>query len=158
MRDIVITRATHADAAAILDLQRRAFASEALRYPHDSLRPMVQTQNEMEEDIAKQICLKALDGEEIIGSVRASFEGDTCHVGRLIVAPEMQRQGIGSQLLQAIEGCARHARRLVLFTGSESTGQCVLYEQHGYQLYGTKQVSPTLTLMLFEKWVDWAGE
>ena len=45
--------------------------------------------------------LLALDGERIVGTVIAGFDGWRCHLYRLAVAPDRRRRGIGSALLDA---------------------------------------------------------
>jgi len=65
--------------------------------------------------------VKVERGGEIIGSVRAEQSGETCAIGRVIVHPSCQRQGIGSCLMQAIEARFPSARRYELFTGEKST-------------------------------------
>ena len=45
--------------------------------------------------------LLAFDGERIVGSVIAGFDGWRCHLYRLAVAPDRRRGGIASALLDA---------------------------------------------------------
>lgn len=47
--------------------------------------------------------LLALDGEEIIGTVIAGWDGWRCHLYRLAVAPGRRREGIGRALIAAAE-------------------------------------------------------
>ena len=48
--------------------------------------------------------LKAVTDGQIVGSVRAYQTGPTCYIERLVVRPEYQAQGIGTALIQRIEG------------------------------------------------------
>jgi ribosomal protein S18 acetylase RimI-like enzyme len=45
--------------------------------------------------------LLALDGERVVGTVIAGFDGWRCHLYRLAVAPDRRRSGIGGALLEA---------------------------------------------------------
>ena len=47
--------------------------------------------------------LLALDGDRIVGSVIAGFDGWRCHLYRLAVAPDRRREGIGGRLIAAAE-------------------------------------------------------
>jgi len=60
--------------------------------------------------------LNALEEGEIVGSVRAYLERGTVYIGRLMVKPDSQNNGIGTRLMQAIEDHFRMADRYELFT------------------------------------------
>jgi len=45
----------------------------------------------------------AVEGDRIVGSVIAGFDGWRCHLYRLAVAPDRRREGIGAQLIAAAE-------------------------------------------------------
>ncbi|WP_433307293.1 GNAT family N-acetyltransferase [Actinoplanes sp. CA-030573] len=47
--------------------------------------------------------LVAVDGDEIVGTVIAGWDGWRCHLYRLAVAPGRRRQGIGRLLIDAAE-------------------------------------------------------
>ena len=85
---IAIEPANIKDVKPILELQKLAYQSEGKRYNDFSLPPLTQTFDDIKNDFAKQTVLKAVEADEIIGSVRAYMEDETCYVGRLIVHPE----------------------------------------------------------------------
>lgn len=149
-----IAPATIADADAILALQRRAYAEEAARYDDWSIPPLTETLDALQQAFATMTILKAIDGDTLIGSVRGKEEAGgcgICQIGRLIVEPERQRQGIGSRLLRAIERCFPDARSFELFTGEQSTGNLRLYERHGYMAIERKALSPKVTIVVLRK-------
>ncbi|QDX82120.1 hypothetical protein B9N43_13225 [Denitratisoma sp. DHT3] len=117
-----ITLAQINDAEAILSLQKRAYESEARLYDDWFIPPLTQSLSSLKDEILAGGALKYSQGEVIIGSVRASFQDGKCEIGRLIVAPEFQGQGIGSTLLKAIEARFPQAHSFELFTGSKSDG------------------------------------
>ena len=145
-----IEQATHDDAEIILNLQKIAYQSEARRYNDGTLPPLVQTLNEIQTDFKKQVVLKAVLAGKIIGSVRAYEENGTCFIGRLIVDPEYQSRGIGTELMHHIEGRFREADRFELFTGHESKEALHLYHKLGYTEFTSRKLV-THTLIFLEK-------
>ncbi|MBN1401547.1 MAG: GNAT family N-acetyltransferase [Anaerolineae bacterium] len=144
------------DAEAILALQRLAYRSEAALYDEWDIPPLVQNLASMREDLERQVVLVATTGapnrvRRIIGSVRARLAGGTCHIGRLIVHPDHQGRGIGTQLMHAIEARFPEAERYELYTGHLSEGNLRLYVRLGYTLCREAQVSRKLTLLYLEK-------
>jgi len=146
-----IVRADVTDAAAILELQRLAYQSEALLYDDRSIPPLTQTLDEIKNEFDHTTFLKTSTNGSLIGSVRASLHDGTCTIGRLIVHPEFQRKGIGSRLLSAIETEFPSAKRFELFTGSRSEGTIRLYERLGYRIFRTERLSPRVELVFLEK-------
>ncbi|MBI5817529.1 MAG: GNAT family N-acetyltransferase [Verrucomicrobia bacterium] len=148
---LTIDRATLEDAETILALQKLAYQSEAKLYNDWSLPPLTQTLESLGEEFRTSVILKATEDNRIVGSVRAKVSGGTCAIGRLIVHPEFQGQGIGSKLLQAIEASCAGVARFELFTGSKSEANIRLYQRHGYTITRTQTISPTVTLTFLEK-------
>ena len=54
---------------------------------------------------------------------------DVCHVGKLVVHPGYQNQGIGKALMYEIEKYFPACRKLVVFTGEETPNTLHLYEK-----------------------------
>ncbi len=148
---VTIERAEPTDAAAILAIQRAAYASEAALYASPDIPPLRQTIEDLVGEFEICVILKAALGGEIVGSVRAREVDGTVHIGRLIVRPEMQRQGIGTALLRAIEASFPAARRFELFTGHLSHGNIALYSRLGYRESRREVVDERLTLVFLEK-------
>lgn len=100
---MIIEQASKDDLKEILEIQKLAYGSEAEIYKDNSIPPLTQTLDEIKEDFTFQIFLKAGIKNSIIGSVRWYKEKDTCFIGRLIVHPNFENQGIGTKLLKEIE-------------------------------------------------------
>ena len=146
-----ITQASTEDADAILALQKLAYQSEAKLYHDWSLPPLTQTVESLISEFETSLVLKATWGYRIVGSVRARMNGSTCEIGRLVVHPELQGRGIGSQLLRSIEGRFDNVRTFELFTGSKSESNIRLYLRHGYTVTRTQPLSRTVSLIFLQK-------
>lgn len=151
MNNLLIKRARVEDAKAILNLQKLAYLSEAEIYNNKSIPPLTQTLEEIRAEFDNQIFLKALIDERIVGSVRAYQTEGTCHIGRLVVHPKFQNRGIGSRLMNEIEGAFEKAKRLELFTGDNSERNLYLYHKLGYREFRRKNFQDNFVLVFLEK-------
>jgi ribosomal protein S18 acetylase RimI-like enzyme len=149
--EVLIQPAVIADAPVILDLQRLAYQSEAALNDDYTILPLTQTLPDLEVDFQQQFYLKAtLDGT-IIGAVRGYTQNGTCFIGRLIVHPNCQNRGIGTQLLRAIEVHFNAVQRYELFTSENSMRNLHLYQKLGYQIFRTAQLTDKVKLVYLEK-------
>ncbi len=146
-----IEQATTNDADEILALQKLAYVSEAEIYDDFGIQPLTQTLNDLAREFATHTVFKAVRDGRIVGSVRTLLDGGTCHVGKLIVHPEAQNQGIGSILMRHLEDYYREAVRFELFTGHKSLRNLHLYEKLGYREFKRVQVNDHLWLVYMEK-------
>lgn len=146
-----IEQATLSDAEAILALQKLAYRSEAEIYDDFEIPPLRQTLAEMQQDVVRQLVLKATLGERIVGSVRAHEHEGACQIGRLIVDPACQGCGIGRRLMAAIEERFRGVQRYELFTGHRSERNLAFYRKLGYVAFRSEAVSGRLSIVYLEK-------
>ena len=81
--------------------------------------------------------LVAIQRGAVIGTCRLLFEGTTCKLGRLVVAREARRRGIGGRLLALAEKEARTAGagRIVLNAQTRARG---VYRAAGYTERGAR--------------------
>ncbi|MDR1145079.1 MAG: GNAT family N-acetyltransferase [Verrucomicrobiales bacterium] len=127
-----ITKANHGDLQEILALQYLAYQGESILYNNPNIPPLTQTLKDLEAEFKTGVFLKAIDENgHIIASVRAYSDNGTLHIGKLIVRPDLQGQGIGTKLLKDIEQTCPH-KRYELFTGTKSERNIKLYERVGY--------------------------
>lgn len=128
-----------------------AYQNEAKLFKNPDIPPLKQTIDEVVDEFNKGIILKVLDEkQQIIGSVRAYSEKGNVYIGKLMVHPEMQRNGIGTKLLEAIEK-EYPGQRYELFTSTKSISNIRLYERLGYKTYKEVQVSEDLHFIYLEK-------
>lgn len=150
--DWVITTAAERDAGEIMTVQRAAYVSEAQLYDNTSLSALSEPLAEIRKSIAADEVLVAKMGSRIVGAVRGVRKDDECHVGRLVVAPDMQGRGIGAALLRAIEEHGgTGVRRFVLHTGDRSHANLDLYRKVGYTETHRVVVAETLSLVYLAK-------
>jgi ribosomal protein S18 acetylase RimI-like enzyme len=149
--DFVIGRATVADAAEILTLQRLAYQSEAELYQDPELPPLRETLAELEATFQTHLILKADVHGAIVGSVRAYSAGGICHIGRLMVHPRLQGRGIGTALMRQVEAGFAEVEQYRLFTGARSDGNIRLYGRLGYTIAGTEQVNERVSTVIMMK-------
>jgi len=152
---MIITKAESADLNEILVLQHLAYQSEAKLLNDFTIPPLKQAFSELNQEYEKGIILKAIDENGIIiGSVRAYIEDGTAYIGKLIVHPTKQKQGLGTKLLQEIEHeCT--AERYELFTSDRSISNLRLYESLGYSKIREEKVSEKLTFIFLEKYSNY---
>ncbi len=147
-----IARASAADAAEILALQKLAYLSEAELYNDYAIPPLTQTIGELVTDFGRKTFLKAVEEGRIIGSVNGFMKGDRCLVGRLMVHPDFQGRGIGTMLMKAIEESFADARSWELFTGELSVKNIRLYERLEYRVVRKEQFQGSrFAIVIMEK-------
>ena len=148
---ITIQKAQRSDLEDILALQYLAYQSEAELYDDPDIPPLKQTIEELGGEFDSGTILKAVDENgTIIGSVRAHAEDGNVYIGRLMVHPGMQRNGLGTKLLGAIEQEYPNSR-YELFTGTKSIGNIRLYQRLGYRIFRQEQISEDLSFVYLEK-------
>ncbi|MQA36157.1 GNAT family N-acetyltransferase [Modestobacter roseus] len=133
-------------AGELLTLQRAAYVSEAQLYDDVRLPALTQTLDELTSELAVSTCLAAWSGHRLVGAVRTRDVEGVLHVGRLVVAPDLQGLGIGSRLLAAAEA-ATHCRSATLFTGWRSEANLRLYRRHGYVEERREELRPGLEIV-----------
>lgn len=149
---MIITKAERSDLESILKLQYLAYQSEAILLDDFSIPPLKQTIDEIKQEYDRSIFLKATDdNNDIIGSVRAYVENNTAFIGKIIVLPAKQGQGVGTKLLFDIERRCP-AERYELFTSDKSVRNIRLYEYLGYVRFLEQKITDRLTFIYLEKY------
>ena len=149
-----IERAIISDAEEILSLQKLAYRSEAEIYNDFNIPPLVQALESIEKDFENQYFLKTVMNGKIIGSVRAYTKEGTCYIGRLIVHPDFQNRGIGTDLMNEIERIFNTCRRFELFTGDKSERNLHLYQKLGYKIFKKAKITDQTMIVYLEKKIE----
>ncbi len=133
----VIRPAVPADAGEILTLQRACWMQEQQANPEAWVPALHESLDDVRRWLPDWSVLTMRRAERLVGGARARLEADVWDVGRLMVAPDLQGQGLGRVLLEAIETAAPvEATSYALFTGAGSTDNLQFYKRAGYRLRG----------------------
>lgn len=149
--DILISKASLADAVTILALQKAAFLTEAELYDDFDIQPLTETLTDMEEAFSRQTILKAVTNGMIVGAIRGSQTNDTCYPARLVVQPEFRNKGLGYRLMQELEAQFPNARKFEIFTGHKSDQNLHLYKKLEYIPFKTEKIHSRLSFVHLEK-------
>ncbi|HEX4790185.1 MAG TPA: GNAT family N-acetyltransferase [Actinospica sp.] len=93
MSDLQIRPAAVDEAAAVLAFWAGAAEGTSISDDPAGVRTLI------ERD--PRALILAVDGDRIVGTVIAGFDGWRCHLYRLAVVPDRRREGIGGALLDA---------------------------------------------------------
>ncbi len=145
-----ILKATISDAPEILKLQKAAYVSEAELHNDFNIPPLTQNLKELEDEFNTKIILKIVVDGNLVASGQVHLINQTCHIGRMAVWPNLKGQGIGSQLLRALESYFPSAKKAELFTGVNSLANLGMYARRGYKKIAQKQLGKT-TIICLEK-------
>ncbi|RRO15082.1 GNAT family N-acetyltransferase [Saccharopolyspora rhizosphaerae] len=133
--DLVLSAFTEDDLAELVVLQRCCWVPEALINESLDVPALHESPAQVLEWATSWTTLVVRRAGRFVGAVRGRREGSTWQVGRLMVAPDLAGQGIGSWLLDCVERVAPpDIGQFVLFTGAKSTRNIATYERAGYRL------------------------
>lgn len=128
--------ATEADAAEVMVLQRCCWVAEAITNATFDIPPLHEDVDTVRSWMPQAWVLR--DQGRLIGAVRGFARDDTWQIGRLMVAPDRQGEGLGAMLLRHIEAQAPdEVKWLVLFTGASSERNLAHYRGAGYVDFDT---------------------
>lgn len=135
--DLEIRPVQPGDAGELLTLQRACWVQESWANPDLELDALAETLDDVRAWIADGTVLVVRSAGRLVGAVRGRLHGSTWDVGRLMVAPDLQGQGLGRLLLARIEELApAGATGFELFTGAGSLRNQRMYKKAGYSLRG----------------------
>ena len=123
-------------AGELLTVRRAAFVTEAQLYGDPNIPALTQTMAELRSDLARAdvVTLGAWHGTRLVGSIRVELEDERANLGRLAVVPDLQGQGIGTNLLMAVlEYLPDQTKEVWVFTGQDSKQNLAMYTKQGYE-------------------------
>lgn len=150
---IEIKQARIADAEEVLALQKLAFQREPPAYSHCAIPPLAETLERITKEFKDKRVLKAMNGEKIVGSIRAYRWKGTCYLEKLVVHPSFQGKGIGTRLMQEMEKLfADRVERIQLSTDYKNERNVFMYKKLGYKIYKTQKLSNDEGFVYMEKY------
>jgi tRNA (guanine37-N1)-methyltransferase len=134
LEGLVITAASPTDAGELLTLQRAAFLTEARLNGSLELPPLTETLAELIAAIESDTVLVARLRGRLVAAVRGAAKPEhRWYIGRLVVAPDLERRGIGSLMMDLIEDLAPpDTVVLQLLIGAGSVANFGFYRRRGY--------------------------
>lgn len=94
--------------------------------------------------------LGCFDGPTLVGALAWTMTSDEVDIDRLVVAPEAQRRGVGTQLVRHLLKLAGQ-RRTTVATGRANLPARRLYERLGFALAAEREVQPGLWLACYRR-------
>ncbi len=139
MEQILLRRATEADAPGVLAVTRAAFdlyAKEVRK--RESIAALYETLQDVTDDIKnKYVYVCELDGA-IVGSVRITLlSKGIAYLSRFSISPDAQNLGLGGLLMEKVRGeCAKmDVRAIALHTASKMRSTVAFYLKNGYYIH-----------------------
>ncbi len=152
--DYKIEVATINDVPDLFALQKKAFKPVAEKLGWDGIPQMSETMDQSIVAFANDKVLKLVCGNgKIIGSVRGSVTDGVLYVGRLMVDPDFQGQGLGRVLQRKLESMFEFGKEsLHCYCGDEGAYQ--FYRRDGFVEVGTQLVGNGVMAFIMEKPVN----
>jgi tRNA (guanine37-N1)-methyltransferase len=126
-----------ADAGELFTLQLACWVQEMRDNPGVEIPALNETYDDLRAWLPEWTVLVLRREGRLIGAARARREGDAWDIGRLMVVPDLQGQGLGRFLLAEIERAAPDdLATYSLFTGAGSLRNQRMYKRAGYRLRG----------------------
>ncbi|WET76275.1 GNAT family N-acetyltransferase [Amycolatopsis sp. QT-25] len=127
-------RLTPDDAEEVAVLQRCCWVDEALLNDTLDIPALRESLDEVREWLADWHVRGLWLDARLLGMVRARAVDGDWQIGRLGVVPDLRGRGLGRWLLRGAESVAdADTRRVLIFTGANSTRNITLYESEGYR-------------------------
>ncbi|HSU79102.1 MAG TPA: GNAT family N-acetyltransferase [Candidatus Angelobacter sp.] len=141
--EIRLERATEADAAAIFDLQVKAFRPLLEVYKDFTTSPANETIDRVITRINRPDgrFYKIIYNEVLVGAICIYWKEDTQFwISPMFISPDYQGNGIAQKTIALVEERFPQATTWELRTLLEEKRNCYLYEKMGYKRTGDKRI------------------
>lgn len=145
--DLELKPAVPSDAPELLVLTRSCWVNEAITNDHAHLPLFDETVDNIRASFDLwRTWVGRIDGR-LVASVRGRLVEDAWHIGRLMVADDLEGRGFGQALLEFAERQApERAVAYELFTGTADERNRRIYAKAGYRELGPSEVPGALRL------------
>ena len=127
--------ATRGDAGELYTLQRACWLQELEVNPGVEIPALRESLDDVVAGLGTHHTWVLRRAGRLVGSVRARLDGDAWDIGRLMVSPDLQGEGLGRLLLEHAEQAAPPAATsYLLFTGAGSSANLRRYRKAGYRV------------------------
>lgn len=116
-----------------LSIAKPEDAGEIIRL-HD-LAGVSQAGEEVVELIEDQLFIKAMIEDQLVGTVNAGLDQETCHIHGLVVHPDFAGKGVGTVLLEEIEKNFPLTGRYEMETPPEEGPELAMGLRNGYEVF-----------------------
>jgi len=102
MQDYEITQAAKLDSEEISQLYKTVWTPYRAAFPEPLMDNRIPDASQVAESMDSNQYFAYRQNSKILGIVRCQFPHGTCHLDRMVVHPEHQKQGIGRALTQFV--------------------------------------------------------
>ncbi len=132
-----LRHAAPADVGELFVLQMCCWVQEMHANPGVRIPALHEDLDDVRRSLGEWTWLVLRRAGRLVAAARGRADGETWDVGRLMVAPDLQGQGLGRFMLAEIEAAAPPGvTSYSLFTGASSTDNIRMYKKAGYRLRG----------------------
>lgn len=135
--DVVVRR--------VVEIQRAAYALEAELIGSRNIPPLNESESDVAELDLEWLCWS--DGEQILGVIAWTDDGEALDIDRLAVDPAHARRGIGLTLVNSLP----NRRLTTVSTGLANARARALYEALGFDAVATDRPTPGVEVVHFER-------
>lgn len=134
-----------ATARQVFELQRAAYQVEADLIGFDGIPPLHETFDDLVAQPLTWIGVRQAD--RVVAALAYALDGEYCDIDRLVVDPDHFGRGYASALVASLLGY----RHITVSTGTANAPARRLYEKHGFQPTGEREIAPGVTVTQYER-------
>jgi tRNA (guanine37-N1)-methyltransferase len=132
--DVEVSLAVPADVPELFTLTRACWVQEVVPDRTFDIPALVESIDDLRASLDTTRTWVARTAGRLVGSVRTHEHDGDLRISRLMVAPDLQRRGLGSHLLRLAEQSAPSGiRTLSLVAGARSAQNTRMYRKAGYR-------------------------
>ncbi len=156
-KNLEVRKAKFEDIEEIYKITKEAFKQYKKYVPESNdLEALTETYEDIKKDIETKEVFVALFNDVVVGSVRVEILPDkTAYLSRFSVSPELQRHGVGSALLDAVDEAMKKASvsKLSLHTSTKASYLIHCYYKHDFYIESTTKDKGYIRALLIKDYI-----